>query len=91
MMNLKLNDGTVRCLSCMDASSYACETDEACTYCGQTPVTEEVAQLSPAPKAPTCDGCGSSEDVRSFQLYYPNGEDDGYAPTCRDCRLACEA
>ena len=47
-MNLKLNDGTVRCLSCMDASSYACETDEACTYCG---TTQRLAHF-PAPVPP---------------------------------------
>lgn len=33
MKNMKLYDGSVRCLEHMDASSYAEDTEEQCTYC----------------------------------------------------------
>jgi hypothetical protein len=37
MQNIMLNDGTVRCADCFDASTYACMTDEPCLYCGHVP------------------------------------------------------
>jgi hypothetical protein len=42
-MNIRLNDGTVRCSAHFDAASYEGVTDEACLYC------EEEAQRE-APK-----------------------------------------
>lgn len=40
-MNVRLEDGTIRCNSHFDASDYVAETIEACTYC--TP--EEDAEI----------------------------------------------
>lgn len=37
MQNLRLFDGSVRCVDCFDASSYADETDAPCTYCQHIP------------------------------------------------------
>lgn len=44
-MNVMLDDGTVRCADCFDASTYACLADLPCLYCGKiTPEPKPVAQ-----------------------------------------------
>lgn len=48
-MNVMLDDGTVRCADCFDASTYACLADLPCLYCGKiTPEPKAVAQTDEA-------------------------------------------
>jgi hypothetical protein len=49
-MNVRLYDGTVRCPSCNDASSYQSDTEDPCAYCGTS------GKAQPAPEALTKDG-----------------------------------
>lgn len=45
-MNYRLNDGTVRCGSHLDASTYQGSTSDPCLYCGVTPVNaDDMARL----------------------------------------------
>lgn len=37
MTNVRLYDNTVRCMDCMDASTYKNETNARCDYCGHIP------------------------------------------------------
>lgn len=55
-MNVRLNDGTVRCLDHFDASSYEAETDESCLYCD-----EEPAQLT---------GKALTEAAKGLEVHY---------------------
>jgi hypothetical protein len=41
-MNVRLYDGTVRCMDHMDASSYESDTTDPCLYCG-----DKVRAISP--------------------------------------------
>lgn len=52
MRNLLLYDGTVRCASDMDASSYDCLTDDPCLYCGETSGTMPVEVAEQDPEQP---------------------------------------
>ena len=43
-MNVRLYSGTVRCLDCMDASSYESETSDPCLYCGAVPTPPAIEE-----------------------------------------------
>lgn len=48
-MNVKLNDGSVRCAECLDSSQIDHSTFDACSYCGAVPVltTPAVVEYEP--------------------------------------------
>ena len=48
-MNVKLNDGSVRCAECLDGSQIDHSTFDACSYCGAVPelTTPAVVEYTP--------------------------------------------